>query len=760
MEATILRPRKPLLWIALAAIVGIVAADHVALPPAPLLAGAGIAAAVAIIFPSRPLCLLLVALAFAELHTMRHVESPAWRMALALNESPRAIRAEGVVWSQPVAFTDGRGRQRATFWMKTDHLTGAGIQRGIGGLCLVRWSGVPPALGDLVEIAGSAQALEETRNPGEFDTAAWLRRQGVYFQIVTPSQTDCHITGHDAGPWGRAYATSAREWINERLALGLPHDPETSALISSMVLGMRGETPPEMKDLFQKTGTLHLFAVSGLNVAMLATIAWHVLKPLRIRRGGATLVIIPLLAAYAIITGLGASCVRATVMAAIILLAPLLARRASPMNGIAAAALAILAWDTNQLFSPGFQLSFVLVLVIIALARPIQRRIEAFALPDEFIPRRLWTAAQRTRIAAWGAFAAAAGVTLSAWIGSLLFMAGYFHLVSPAAIVANLVAVPLAFIVLSLGLFSLLAGLLAAPLAVIVNHANWLSAKALLGAVAAFSKIPGGHVYVELPRPGPEPACEITVLDAGEGAVVHLRADGRDWLVDAGHQRDYERTLLPYLRSRGVNRLEGIILTHGDSTHVGGAAAVIWDFAPRWIADTPDRDLSSVRRSLHAELAARSLGRRFLSRGDSIALGPDATLRVLYPPREIERTQADDKALVLMLEAQGRRVLLTSDAGFHTEQWMLAHEPGLLADVLVKGWADRDLSGTPDFIAAAAPRAIICSGEEFGKSADSLAGWMAPIVKNGTVVLPQSRHGAVRIAIFRDAGIRVETWRP
>lgn len=708
---------------------------------------------------SRILCFVLAMFAFAALHTMRHVESPAWRMALALDESSRAVRAEGVVWSEPDGFTDGRGRQRATFWMKIGRIDGDSVKRNIGGICLVRWSGAAPAYGERVTVAGSAQALEGARNPGEFDTAGWLHRQGVYFQVVTASQSDCHVTGDDAGHWARTFAISARQWIDARLALGLPRDPETSALISSMVLGLRGETPPEMKELFQKTGTLHLFAVSGLNVAMLATIAWYVLKPLRFRRGGAAVVIIPLLAAYAIITGLSASCVRATVMATIILLAPLLERRASPVNGIAAAALTIFAWDTNQLFSPGFQLSFVLVLVIIALAHPIQRRIDVFAQPDEFIPRRLWTAAQNARVAIWGAFAAAAGVTLSAWVGSLLFMAGYFHLVSPAALVANLVAVPLAFIVLSLGLCSLIAGVLSAPVAVIVNHANWFSAKALLAAIAAFAKIPGGYVYVETPGGGPDPVCEITALDVGEGAAVHLRTAEGDWLLDAGHARDYARTVLPYLRSRGVNRLGGLMLTHGDSAHAGGAAAVIADFSPRWIADSAAVDRSPVRRALHAELAARGAGRRIFFRGDRVALGSRTTLRVLYPPPGIERPLADDNALVILIEAAGRRVLFTSDAGFFAEQWLVANEGDLRADILVKGWAERDFSGTPDFIHAVAPLAIICTRRNFGAAKELLAEWEEPLVKKGITILPQSRVGAARIAVFPDGAMQVDGWR-
>ena len=163
-------------------------------------------------------------------------------------------------------------------------------------------------------------------------------------------------------------------------------------------------------------------------------------------------------------------------------------------------------------------------------------------------------------------------------------------------------------IVLALGLMSLLAGLIAAPLAALVNQANWLAAKALLFALAAFSKFPGGYVYVENPRFERPPVCEITALELGEGAAIHLRAGGGNWLLDCGGVRDYGAMLLPYLRSRGVNRLDGVVLTHGDSAHIGATRAVFDDFHPRWVADIVFGDRSPSRRDRAVAGVAR---RRF-----------------------------------------------------------------------------------------------------------------------------------------------------
>ncbi len=751
-----LRPRKPLLGIGLAAVAGILLSEWWPVELRWAVGAALFLALAALIFPSAWLCCAFSAAAFFALHEVRHHHAPGSALAAFL-QSPRTAFASGIVWSEPTKHTGSRGEARADFWLKIEALCLDGEPLPFAGKCLVRWAGAAPSYGDAITIEGSASALPEMANPGQFDVSEWLRRRGIHFAITARNASDCTITAHGRGAPAMVFAIAAREWIRTKLELGLADSPDLTMLIESMVLGMRGDTPPEMKGLFQKTGTLHLFAVSGLNVAMLAGIAWYLLKPLRFSRRAAVLITIPLLCAYALVTGLSSSCVRATVMASFILLGHLLERPALPMNSLAAAAVAILAWDTNELFTPGFQLSFALVIFIMGLSGVIARKMEPLGVPDDFLPREIWTRGQRGRVWIWNQLAGATGVTLAAWIGSFVFMAGYFHLISPVSIVANAVAVPLAFIVLALGLMSLLCGIFSTSLVVLVNQANWLTAKALLASLALFSKAPGGYVYVEVPKLSPAPASEITALDMGDGAAIHVRVGGADWLVDCGGVRDYDLALLPYLRSRGVNGLDGVLLTHGDSAHVGGASAMFADFHPRWIAETIYGDRSPARRDLHARLAVAKFGRRYLQRGDEISLGENVTLSVLFPPAGILRTQADDKALVCRVEAGGRRVLLVSDAGFSTERWLIEHEPDLRADVLIAGWHTRDISGTADFFARVKPLAAICSRTPFGSPQERLEDWRRNARSAGAETFAQQRCGAVRIEM-RDDGLAVQAF--
>jgi competence protein ComEC len=229
-------------------------------------------------------------------------------------------------------------------------------------------------------------------------------------------------------------------------------------------------------------------------------------------------------------------------------------------------------------------------------------------------------------------------------------------------------------------------------------------------------------------------------------------------MIDTGHRRDYNWMLLPYLRSRGVDRLNGLILTHGDAAHVGGASMLMEDFAPKWVADSFAQDRSPSRREFHAALAAAGVGRRFLCRGDFLELSPGAQLEVIYPPGNWPRALADDKALVFRLKAAGARVLFMADTGFAVEQWLLQNERDLRADIVVKGWPDQDFSGTADFLSAVNPTTVICAAPKFG-AGQSFDEWAASLRARGVRIFPQEQCGAVRIQMRADGEISVASWR-
>jgi ComEC/Rec2-related protein len=744
------QPRQPLVGLTVVAITGILLADRVLLPIAVVFGVVMVAMLIVLWRPGRWSCWMLCAALFFELHTIQHGNCDARWLAGILAESPRVIKAAGVVWSEPEKPQTFSRNVTCRFVLRLNRASMAGQNFDTDAQMKVSWAGPIPAYGDRVTLVGGASNLEPARNPGEFDSLAYEHRHGVYSEIRARYAIDCQVAGHGAGyPW-MAFGLAARHWVQNRLEVDLADSPEATAVIDGIVLGLRGDSPEDLKVLLQRTGTIHLFVVSGLNIAMLVGLMFLLLRPWGLPRNVVFVVIILILAIYTLMTGLRTASVRSAFMASLVLVAALFDRRPLSFNNLAAAALIILALDTDELFAPGFQFSFTVVFVIIAWAAPLQRRMEALAQPDPFLPRVLWSWPLRCRVWCWHRFSVVVGLMVASWLGSLIFTVGYFHLFSPGSLVANFLAVPVAFAILALGLATVLTAKVSAHLVVLFNNANWFAAKVMLGVLHISASLPGGFVYVENPRLGARAKCEITVLDVGDGGAAHVRGGGRDWLVDSGDDYHYGRTVLPYLRSRGVNRLDGLVITHGNVHHMGAALTAIGDFRPSLLAESMLLDRSSTRKKMNAALAEQRLGKGLYARNDLIHLGKAVTVRVLYPPIGLKRSSAADMALVLQLQCGATRALLMSDSGFSTEQWLLENEHDLQSDLIIKGQRPGDLSGTPDFLARVAPRVVVCRGLGYAEPVEKLDAWEKETVASGLAVFRQDKTGAVSVDIGND----------
>jgi len=438
-------------------------------------------------------------------------------------------------------------------------------------------------------------------------------------------------------------------------------------------------------------------------------------------------------------------------MSAVLLGGFIVERKAFAFNSLAAAAALILCWDTNELFAVGFQLSFSVVGAILLLHEPTFRFLQRRFAADPFLPRSLFPARRRALNKGLTWIARAAAVSFAAWIGSLPLMLWYYHLVTLISLVANLVVVPIAFFVLAGALLSLVTAPFSSWLSVVFNNANWALTKSILAAVHLFAQLPGGHCYVEHPHRPSDALLEINALDLRSGAAMHLRAGGRDWLVDTGPARDYERVLYPYLRARGVNALDGLVLTHGDAAHLGGAAALLTDFRPRRLIDTATTDRSSLHRRFLEFAGNEKRAPRYCMAGDEFEISRDVTARVLFPPGNFQANRADDQALVVELVVAGRRrVLLMSDSGETTENWLLRNYSDLRCDLLIKGQHHSGVSGTAALLDCVRPQAIIATSRDFPDSERLKPEWIDDVRARGIQLIRQDETGAVQLRLFRD----------
>jgi len=741
MNAAVSR-RQPLTGTAIFAFCGVLLAEFFEVPAALLWPAIALAAIVGLARPTAGLIHLLVAAAYFALHLAQLHDAPGRKLSTRLGERARALSVTGLVVSEPKVGPN----DFTTFLLQLHSIELDGHRQSCAATLRARWKS-NPELGDEIRLTGIAEPISPPRNPGVFDPRAYLARQDVFDDIFVRYPEDGMILHVSRGnPINRA-AARARAWMRTTITRGLEDSPDVMALINGMALGLRHETPDDIEDPFQQTGTLHLFAVAGLHVGIVAQLLWILTSLLRLPRAAAAAVIIPCLFFYSAITGFHVSSLRAATMATFLLGGIFFDRPALALNSLAGAALLILAFDTNQLFTTGFQLSFAVVGAILLWQNSLFRLLLRPAETDSFLPNSLISRSRRFLERTYRLLAAGVSVSAAAWAGSLFLIVWYFYLVTPISLLANLIVVPVAFCVLATGLLSLVAAIFSPALSLIFNNANWSLAQMILRLVQVFAQLPGGHAYVELPHWPREARTELTVLDAGAGAAVHLRTGGADWLFDTGSARDYKHFLRDYLHSRGIDRLNGLVLSHGDSLHIGGANAVLYEFRPRHLIDNGARDRSSVHRALVDGAGERKIAQA----GFGFAVGREVTARILYPPPGSTEKAADDQTLVVQLIIAGKyRVLIVSDSGPKTESLLSRRPNDLRSDILIKGQHYSGESGSPAFLDAVQPQLIVATSVDFPARERISDSWARMVHERGIELLRQDETGSVTIDIFRD----------
>ena len=519
-------PRQPFVGLALMAAIGINIADLLPLPGATLIVATIILAACILIVACRPGLLatyVIVAFGFFLLHNLRTSKTEGQQLADELGNRSRVVTATGCVITEPKIASSGF----ATFLLNLTSIEFEGRKQPTRAVWQVRWKGTPE-FGDELKLFGDAEVIAPPRNPGEFDMRSYLARRDVRRMLFVRYPEDGTLIRHGSGNLILRLAQKSRAWMQNALCRGLENAPEVQNFLSGIVLGLRHQTPEDIEEPFQQTGTLHLFAVAGLHVGIVAALLWMVAMVARLSPKWAAALIIPLLLFYAAVTGLHVSSVRAAVMSSILLGGLFFERKVFVLNSLAAAAFFLLSWNTNELFSAGFQLSFAVVGAIILFADRFAGFLQQWTAPDPFLPRGLLHGPRRWMHTSFKWLCDGAGVSLAAWVGSLPLVLWYFYIVTPISLLANVIVVPIAFFILAIALLSLLSNLLLTGLAVIFNNANWLLAKLVLAIVQILAHVPGGHFYVEHPHWPEKLVAKITVLDVGAGSGCSLANQQRE----------------------------------------------------------------------------------------------------------------------------------------------------------------------------------------------------------------------------------------
>ncbi|MEI6035379.1 MAG: ComEC/Rec2 family competence protein [Verrucomicrobiae bacterium] len=736
------RQRLPFLGLLLAAMAGILGSDLSGTPSSAFLAGAAGGLIAWLFFRRAAFTYLAVGCAFACVQAWQTRESPAWRLAERVGGGRELCSASGTVVSDPVPF--GKDRERVTLRMEMLELEGA--WHPCAADVAVEVKSPAPARGDRIRVTGGIEEIPPPRNPAAFDARAWMRRNGITCEIEAEARSDVVVL--QAAPWYSLPSVASRccAWMERTLREGIGGDPVVCDLLAGMVLGVTSSIPDVLQQEFRNTGTFHLFSVSGLHVGMIGLILWQALKMAGVRRRWSVAIIIPALFFYALITGWKSASLRSVVMSSIFLIGMASSRQPMPFNSLCAAGLFVLAQQTCEIFNPGFQLSFLVVAAILLMAVPLHRAIRRHVHPDPFVPRQLWTPSQKLGAGSAEHLGGMASVSLAAWAGSLPLTVLYFHLVSMIALPANMAIIPLAFVNMVTACLALAGGIFSSTLAGIFNNANLVFTKALLAIVQAASALPGSSFYVGIPEPAP---AAITVFDFEAGAAAAAECGGKIWLLDCGPARALGGVLVPWLHSRGRESPDGLVISHGDARHIGGAAGLAGIAVPPMVVDSVLADRSPSRRRLHRRLEDLGLPKSLCRAGDILQISQGVSLHVLFPPSGITKSEADDKVLVVRLDAGGSRILFLSDAGPSVQSWLIEQVGDQLpADILVSGHHRSGIPVSAEFLDAVHPSALVATAANYPAGESPEPGWVSLVEDRGIRLLRQDVTGAVRIEIF------------
>ena len=463
--------------------------------------------------------------------------------------------------------------------------------------------------GQTVEVTGVIRLPKGPAAEGLFDYRTYLRLQGIHYQLLVESTNDWRTVPTEGKSPRPPLADRFRSWSQNTLAAGLPNEDESLHLLWAMALGWTTALTDEVSEPFMRTGTMHIFAISGLHIALIAGILVSLLRVLQIPRGFCGWLVIPLIWFYTDATGWQSSAIRSTIMMSVIIVGWAIHRPSDLLNSLAAAGFIILLWDPQQLFQASFQLSFFVVLSIALLMPPIERLRQRLLQPDPLLPPELRPRWRRWLEGPVHFLTRSFATSLAACLGSLPLIAYYFHLFTPVSLAANLVIVPFSSLALMCNLGSLLCGGWCSWLNELFNHSGWFWMAAMVKFSDWFAALPGAYYYVTPPAPAVSiiyytllfgmvsgrlfaprlrnwsvvAVCllaaigsfhwfkhrndtRITVLPLSGGDSIFVDAPGRsdDLLLDCGNESAAEFLVKPFLHGQGVNQLRRLLLTHGD----------------------------------------------------------------------------------------------------------------------------------------------------------------------------------------------------
>ena len=640
------------------------------------------------------------------------------------------------------------------------------------GKAQMRWYEPAPALvpGEHWELQARLKQPHGFANPGGFDYERWLFQQGIRVTGYVRANGDNIRTGMTTP----GLVARFRHRMAEHFSVSA-NEP-SYALLQALTVGDRAGISTAQWSVLNATGTTHLMAISGLHISLVAGLVFWLVRTgwgysgvlaeiLPAARAAALGAVVAALC-YAMLSGFGIPARRALLMISILMLAIFMNRYAGFLQLICLAAALTLLYDPLSILSAGWWLSFWAVLVIAWLSGGQQGR--------------------RSHLHRWIFMHVLLALGL---LPPLLLLFQQASLVAP---VANLLAVPaVGMLVVPLALLGVLvfalhesAGGWLLDLAARLldwlwpvlerlgqlDYATWAGHRpvwwTVLPGVAGLALllgprgVPGRWVGALLLLPmllvRPDRPAHggllVTLLDVGQGLSTVVETAGHVLVYDTGpgFSADFDAgrmVLVPYLRQRGISRVDTLVVSHGDNDHIGGARSLLQAYPAGQV-------LSSVPDELR-QYGAISCQRGMRWEWDAVRF------EILHPDADI-RDAGNNHSCVLQIEtAAGGRVLLSGDIEQETEQELLRERrERLAAQLLVVPHHGSNTSSTPGFIEAVAPQFALIPAGYLNRYRFPKAAVTERYRQAGAILLDTGRKGAISASFSaQQATPSLNAWR-
>jgi len=802
---------RPLVWIFLASVLGIVIAEYlpaagpVLLPVSVLSVLAGGALACAGKRPVlRAFLILLAALSlFGFNHFRRRWLRPANHVSRIRFERRSWVEWTGTVATEPARTTFERWWTRApehtAFDLRAREARCNDTRLAVKGIIRVKVNGLLPELDvrDQVSIRGRFYPLRQATNPGGEGYHLYLERGGAGGTLIVERPERVKVLRK--GAWWRPERVVAglRRTAARSVELMAPAG-ETRALAKCLIVGDTTSLNTESRDRLARAGVYHLVVVSGLHLAIVALLVWAPLIFLGVRDRTQAAILILSIVVYAAITGLRPPVERAALMAIMTCGAMLVERRPDPLSAVSGAGVIMLAARPEELFNIGFKLSFLAVFAILVLTPEFVKFFRQAQTDDPLkallrrrpsLLRRVASLAKQPLLAA-----------VAAWLGVAPALAYHFHLVTLGGIIGNVILVPVLALVLTFGLGGALAvsavpavapffgAALRASLAVFSSIAALLERARLLylyvpdihltGLAGGYAAVVGlwlGLRRTLRPRAAAAlaacglaliavglraPKCltpEITLLDVSHGLATIIRLPGgRTFVFDAGTYNFYDvgrNTVAPALWSKGIWRVDEIILSHSHQDHISGALDVVDRFRPGRVRVNPEFDRLMGGRTLLARIGSANPPVVCVA-GETLCETRGCRLKVLYPPEGLRASNINNGSLLLDMTSPEGRILLFADQEEAALDWIL-RRGGLECDAVVLPHHGRV---RPDRLRALMEATGARTAFISAKQASEIPSTLKILEDLGVSCYSTFRHGAIT-ARLTEGGLQVETYR-